>query len=115
MRDPRDGEAAITTYGVGLDEDALTLPEKAWLITRRGERTRVTVTGLVAADAIVSESLVQKYADSREWEGRPLDVVRLRDGALVVIDGHHRLAAAALSGATSVPARVVDGADFGMP
>jgi ParB-like chromosome segregation protein Spo0J len=56
------------------------------------------------------EARVQHYADQME-RNRPLVPITLTrradDGRLVVIDGHHRVAAAARCGFLAVPATVI--------
>lgn len=97
------GEAHVSEYRVPLDTGALTLGRKLEIVISDGRRARADTAELVATDAIVGRELVSEYVDSREWERRPVDVVRAPDGSLLVLDGHHRIAAAHESGAPTVP------------
>lgn len=101
-----DGESYVGSYGLESDTGAMTLREKSELITRRGERRRIPVPALVATDAIVSSDLVARYREDREWESRPIEVTA-RGPEYLVLDGHHRAAAASAEGAGSVPAVVL--------
>jgi len=53
----------------------------------------------------VYPDLVEEYADKRVYEDRHVELVERFD-RYVVVDGHHRVAAAALAGETEITANV---------
>ena len=96
----------IEFYEIPYDGTALSLTEKAGLIEGSGTKTRVPIDSLVATEEEVVAEAVSEYKRTRKWSQRPIDVVQ-RGGRYLILDGHHRSAAAADSGVESIPAIVL--------
>ena len=68
----------------------------------------VEIKGLIPTQSHLNQDAVASYKD-QSWQNRQAQhvfVVRRSDGKSYVWQGHHRIAAAALAGQTTVPAHV---------
>lgn len=95
----------VSRYGIPYD-GSMTLGDKLSLLQASVSRRRVPVDSLIASEPGVVPEVVAKYRGTREWERRRIDVTRSAN-EYIILDGHHRVAAAAAEGAESVPAAVL--------
>lgn len=82
----------------------------------RGGNVAIPVADLVVDDSVqvrefLSEPAVKRYSEAMEMAVRlpPLNVCKMDDGSLVVVDGHQRLEAAKRIGADSIECKVWEG------
>lgn len=95
----------ISIYGIPVDEAVLSLAEKSAIVVERGDARRVPVDDLVATEGDVVVDAVNRYRAERTWHGSRIDVLE-RAGHYLILDGHHRAAAAADAGIEEIRAEV---------
>ena len=95
--------------GTAMDIDQFGVPFGGFVDVSPGggpdEITSVPIDLIDSRQRDVHPETVEEYADRRVYEDRHVELVE-RGGRYVIVDGHHRVAAAAMAGETQITANV---------